>query len=740
MTRRRWRPILAIGAVATALLAQLTPLGPFASPASAQEIGTFTLATDLIEAAVGDVVEVRLVLESVAADDNPAAIEATIGWDSAGVSVQDCTTGPTLGSCNLEASTAQIAVVTLNDFVEGAVIATLDVRVLQPGFHPVNIIAATGYDMSGAPLDARGRSGRILTGSAEVSGDVNCSGTMDVVDALAIAQWSVGLRTDGQQCPLVSAALQLQVDEGDLNADGDTDIVDALLIARCVVGLTGQVVCPGDAASMPALEILESNHLAPSGAGDICLEGEPLSDTCVEFRNDSCEGVVCLTGGEAAGFACPVPLIDEGCVERMPADVRPASCITGSRGEPGDCHIFVAKGPAAAPGAGARCPTQSIEQADGNCKRLVPDAPPLYYCEDRVADLVLVNGDYVCDTLLAHAPAPCPSAALPTVLIEGRCWAVDDGALPAASCAALGALDNGQCLNPLARLSASDCAPGTELRDDACVIVDPNGFGGGIFHCWYQANSHWGEHWGGYGDGCLYMLPALIADCDAAYSWDDSQGGVCARYEFKTTQPDGSLGCTDPSAIPVRDTCVFTADYSAFECPSGYEQWRTAALCSIVFPGYNQYVCDSGIQDPRPAPPVVDPPPPPIIVPTCYLPFGPQPGTCTGYELDGDCFLLEGPFARCDHVGPCLETFVGVAPVGFDDRGDVNCNGAVDQGDVFLFLRHVTGQLDAQPGSCGDVDPFAPFLAAAGDLDENRRIDLLDAWIAAQCSAAPEAC
>jgi hypothetical protein len=56
-------------------------------------------------------------------------------------------------------------------------------------------------------------------------GDVNADGAVDIVDALLVAQYYVGLRDD------------INVDMADVNLDGAIDIVDALLIAQYYVGL-----------------------------------------------------------------------------------------------------------------------------------------------------------------------------------------------------------------------------------------------------------------------------------------------------------------------------------------------------------------------------------------------------------------------------------------------------------------------------------------------------------------------
>ena len=63
-------------------------------------------------------------------------------------------------------------------------------------------------------------------------GDVNESGIVDIVDALMIAQYYVGLNPN-----------PFNVDNADVNGDGSINIVDALMIAQYYVGLIGSLSC-----------------------------------------------------------------------------------------------------------------------------------------------------------------------------------------------------------------------------------------------------------------------------------------------------------------------------------------------------------------------------------------------------------------------------------------------------------------------------------------------------------------
>jgi hypothetical protein len=70
-------------------------------------------------------------------------------------------------------------------------------------------------------------------GSGPVSlGDVNDSGTIDIVDALMIAQYYVGLNPPG-----------FIPENADVNCDGTISIVDALMVAQYYVGLVASFPC-----------------------------------------------------------------------------------------------------------------------------------------------------------------------------------------------------------------------------------------------------------------------------------------------------------------------------------------------------------------------------------------------------------------------------------------------------------------------------------------------------------------
>jgi len=82
------------------------------------------------------------------------------------------------------------------------------------------------YDQNGAAIPNTVRNGT-FTISSVILGDVNGDGQVTIVDALFIAQYTVGMKT-------LSAT---QLAAADVNGDGLVNIIDALFIAQYTVGL-----------------------------------------------------------------------------------------------------------------------------------------------------------------------------------------------------------------------------------------------------------------------------------------------------------------------------------------------------------------------------------------------------------------------------------------------------------------------------------------------------------------------
>ena len=78
---------------------------------------------------------------------------------------------------------------------------------------------------------------------AATCGDVNNSGVVDIVDALMIAQFFVGLNPSGFDTMVA-----------DVNGSGSIDIVDALMTAQFYVGLVSQLSCSTSVTPTPTVQ------------------------------------------------------------------------------------------------------------------------------------------------------------------------------------------------------------------------------------------------------------------------------------------------------------------------------------------------------------------------------------------------------------------------------------------------------------------------------------------------------
>lgn len=94
-------------------------------------------------------------------------------------------------------------------------------------------------------------------------GDVNASGTIDIIDALLTAQYYVGLNP-----------ANFQIAYADVNGSGGADIIDALLIAQYYVGLitefpgqTQQTPGPTQVPGQETQIVLNGNSISVNGAG-----------------------------------------------------------------------------------------------------------------------------------------------------------------------------------------------------------------------------------------------------------------------------------------------------------------------------------------------------------------------------------------------------------------------------------------------------------------------------------------
>lgn len=106
-----------------------------------------------------------------------------------------------------------------------------------------------------------------ITGFSQALGDVNNTGQIDIVDALLIAQYYVGLNPGGFNAGVA-----------DTNCDNSIDIVDALLIAQYYVGLITELPCQPAPTPIPT---------TVPGGPPISGSWEPIPELTDEFSGTS---------------------------------------------------------------------------------------------------------------------------------------------------------------------------------------------------------------------------------------------------------------------------------------------------------------------------------------------------------------------------------------------------------------------------------------------------------------------
>jgi len=131
-------------------------------------------------------------------------------------------------------------------------------------FGAAEVAAAQGsVNVAGEPVDERLASQSGSVSSAAI-GDVDCDGQLSIADAVVLAQFSTGIRSDAP-CEGLDQLSEIHLESADANFDGRVDIGDALAIAHCVVGLSTKL-CPdigrfeqqGSVGSLPAVAWLVS--------------------------------------------------------------------------------------------------------------------------------------------------------------------------------------------------------------------------------------------------------------------------------------------------------------------------------------------------------------------------------------------------------------------------------------------------------------------------------------------------
>lgn len=171
------------------------------------------------------------------AQTQASAIRGSLAFDSNFIEFQNCDALVQWVSCTESApGTVLFEAVTATQWSEPTDL--LRVNVIGTGLVETSVLdvtieqglAASTAELSGNAVDAK-------IGPLQ-SGDVTCNASVDVTDAMVIAQFDAGTREATTTCPVADPTTQLNERVADFNGDGKSDVIDALLIAQCSVGLT----------------------------------------------------------------------------------------------------------------------------------------------------------------------------------------------------------------------------------------------------------------------------------------------------------------------------------------------------------------------------------------------------------------------------------------------------------------------------------------------------------------------
>ncbi|MEZ4674153.1 MAG: dockerin type I repeat-containing protein [Caldilineaceae bacterium] len=98
----------------------------------------------------------------------------------------------------------------------------------------------TFVDTNAVPIDFSQRAGGVTVGCR--TGDVNCDGTVDPIDALFMVQYNEAIRPPTDSVPPPAGFLYLPA--CDLNGDAQCANTDARLVLQCAIG-ESNLFCPG---------------------------------------------------------------------------------------------------------------------------------------------------------------------------------------------------------------------------------------------------------------------------------------------------------------------------------------------------------------------------------------------------------------------------------------------------------------------------------------------------------------
>lgn len=233
----------ALGIIVVALIASSTAIGFVGDRDASSMQGGDAFTLSATDRAVDPTTGMATVTVSVVPRaEVPAAVRGVVNFDGQVASLFDCRPLVTWVACD-ETTPGQVVfeAVTATEWNTSTALLELvfDAASLHgPALLDVEVDA--GLSASATPLSAAAADASIEPHRA---GDVNCGASTDVIDALLIARYTVGLQTGVDGCPGDEGA-ELFLDGGDIDHSGSTDIIDALVIMRCTVGIDDRGWCP----------------------------------------------------------------------------------------------------------------------------------------------------------------------------------------------------------------------------------------------------------------------------------------------------------------------------------------------------------------------------------------------------------------------------------------------------------------------------------------------------------------
>lgn len=174
-----------------------------------------------------------------------AALNGTITYNDAELTVISCTMSIAVGDCPIDADgVIRFSAIDPQGWSVPTelFVITFQNTGLASGDSALTLATSDAVDATATALSPNFVDGVIST---VTHGDVNCDNAVTVVDALLIAQFAVSIRTGVGTCPLLDPVSEVLEPNIDVNCDGSSDIVDALVIAQYAVSnRTATTTCP----------------------------------------------------------------------------------------------------------------------------------------------------------------------------------------------------------------------------------------------------------------------------------------------------------------------------------------------------------------------------------------------------------------------------------------------------------------------------------------------------------------